>query len=283
MEVINGQIAVLILFYNKLKQTAECVLSFLPSGENIYILNNGSSLDAFADLKMQFSDMHQVHFLDAGTNLGPAGGRNYLISHTTEPWMFFVDNDITIVPEQSWKECLESFRIEYPDAEIICPRIFNVHENAYMDGMNLEIENGVLHLNLTVERIMNVFPEGGAIVHRNIFERYGLYDAEMSAFEGYEFSIRCNQTGDGGLKAYRNESITLLHDHRYQETNTDKNTVRARYNTVQIQKSYNRLVERHKITFHHEWKWWTNKQLEEMTSPKLWLRMKRRLKRFLNL
>ena len=282
MEVINGQIAILILFYNKLKQTAECVRSFLPSGENIYILNNGSSLDAFADLKMQFANMHQVHFLDTGTNLGPAGGRNYLIRHTSEPWIFFVDNDITITPEQSWKDFLELFKIEYPDAEIICPRIFNVHENAYMDGMNLEIENGVLHLNPTTERIMNVFPEGGAIVHRNIFERYGLYDAEMFAFEGYEFSIRCSKKGDGGLKAYRNERITLLHDHRYQETNTDKNTVRARYNTFQMQKSFNRIIERHSIAFHHDWKWWTDKQLEEMTSPKLWLAMKRRLKWFLS-
>src|SRR6478672_4971911 len=96
-------VAVLVLFFNKLDQTIACVESFIPSGEPIYVLNNGSDPKDFQLLQQRFASFDQLRFLDAGKNLGPSGGRNLLIAASTEPWMFFVDNDIT-VKQSAWKE-----------------------------------------------------------------------------------------------------------------------------------------------------------------------------------
>ena len=39
---MNNAVAVLIIFFNKLDQTIECIESFIPSQQPIYVLNNGS-------------------------------------------------------------------------------------------------------------------------------------------------------------------------------------------------------------------------------------------------
>ena len=126
---------------------------------------------------------------------------------------------------------------------------------------------------------MNFFPEGGAIVNRNVFDRNGMYDEEMFAFEGYEFSLRYMQSGLGELKAYCMDEIEFRHDHRYQQRKTDKDALRVRYNAEKMQASYDRLVQKHNIAFHHDWQWWTGKQLEDMTNRKLWQKIKQNLKR----
>ena len=278
IEQLSGQIAVLVLFYNKLKQTAECIQSFLPSGENIYVLNNGSAVADFAALQKRFQGNNELHFLDAGKNLGPSGGRNYLIEHTTEPWLIFVDNDITIKPTENWKQLLERFLDENQEAEIVCPLIFNVHEHEFMERLNLQINNGVLDLLPVTNKVTNFFPEGGAIVKRNVFARYGMYDEEMYAFEGYEFSLRCMQSQFGELKVFCTDSIELIHDHRFQQKKTDKEAVHSRYNVEKMQNSYNRLIQKHNVVFQHDWQWWTVKQVEDMTSRNLWKKVKRKLK-----
>lgn len=278
IEQLSGQIAVLVLFYNKLEQTTECIQSFLPSGENIYVLNNGSTVSDFAVLQKRFQGNSELHFLDAGKNLGPSGGRNYLIEHTTEPWLIFVDNDITIKPTQNWKQLLERFLAENQEAEIVCPNIFNVHENSFMERLKLQINNGVLDLIPVTNQVTNFFPEGGAVVKRDVFTRYGMYDEGMFAFEGYEFSLRCMQSHFGELKVFCTDIIELIHNHRFQEKKIDKDAVRERYNAQKMQVSYNRLVQKHSIVFQHDWAWWTGKQLEDMTSRKHLQKIKQKLK-----
>jgi GT2 family glycosyltransferase len=277
---LSGQIAVLVLFYNKLEQTAECIDSFLLSGENIYVLNNGSATADFLALQKQFQSNGLVHFLDAGENLGPAGGRNYLIQHTTEPWLVFVDNDITIKPTDQWRLLLENFLAEDADAEIICPRIYNVHEVAYMDRLRLHMKGRKLELNNTQLAVTNFFPEGGVIIRRSIFERYGLYDEKMFAFEGYELALRAMLSSFGELKVRAIATIELIHDHRFQQKAVDKEAVRYRYNNQKHHDSYNRITEKYGIEFDHDWNWWVQNQREKMTVHPLLVRVRNKLRRF---
>ena len=92
-------LAVCILFYEKLDQTIECIQRFLPSGVNIYILNNGSSPVSRNSLGTFCNGYKQIKIFDSNANLGVAVGRNFLITHTTEEWLLFVDNDIIIRPQ----------------------------------------------------------------------------------------------------------------------------------------------------------------------------------------
>jgi len=83
-------LAACISFYEKLDQTKECIRTILPSGVNIYILNNGSSLSAQQALEMFCDGYKQIKILNSDFNLGVGVGKNYLVTHTTEEWLFFV-------------------------------------------------------------------------------------------------------------------------------------------------------------------------------------------------
>jgi GT2 family glycosyltransferase len=262
---LSGQIAILVLFYNKLEQTKECIDSFLPCGESIYILNNGSKAVCFSTLQEEYKSYKQVHFLDAGLNLGPAGGRNYLISKTTQPWLFFVDNDIKIKSGSIWLNFFKDFINENKNAEIICPRIFNVHENAFMDRLCLELRNNILEVKATKSFITNYFPEGGVIVNKRVFQKYGLYDFNMFAFEGYEFSLRAILSSFGQLQVFYFNKIELIHDHRLQNELADIKSVKERYNQKKHFQSLKYLEDKHGVVFSHDWEWWVSKQISFMT------------------
>ena len=260
--------AILVLFYNKLEQTIDCISSFLPSGETIYVLNNGSPAVDFIQLQQRFKNRTKVIFFDAGRNLGPAGGRNYLISHTHEPWLVCIDNDITIKPEKDWKVLLQKFIDTHPQCEIVCPRIYNVHENAFIEQLMLEVHDGKMEMRDGKFVSTNFFPEGGVILRRTVFEKYGLYDEGMFAFEGYEFALRAKLSLHGELKVYPVYDIQLIHHHRFQKLKNDKEAVRQRYNEKKLRASYDRMIAKYNIKFNHDWQWWTTKQVNDMTGKR---------------
>jgi GT2 family glycosyltransferase len=278
----NRKLAIIILFFNKLKQTTLCINSFLPSGENIYVLNNGSNKKEFQKLQDQFKSNCNVYFKDAGENLGPAGGRNLMIQNTTEPWLLFVDSDITVLQVEKWKFLLETFMTQNPESEIICPRIFNIHENTYMERLNLKIKGRKMILEKSTDSITNVFPEGGVVIHRNVFMKNGLYDEKMFAFEGFEFALRAIKSQFGELKVSLLSEVDLIHDHQYQINYRDKESVYERYNEDKIGRSFDHFLYKHKIEFEHEWHYWSKNQRDMMTTPYLLRQLRKILNRFLD-
>ncbi len=275
------EIAVLIIFFNKLSQTIECIRSFLPAEVDIYVLNNGSPTNDFNQLKNTFNKYPNVHLLQSSENLGPAGGRNFLIRNTHHPWLFFVDNDITIKQTKKWTFILNEFLELNQNAQIICPRIFNIHEEAYMDKLNISLSSGILELKEVNDDVTNFFPEGGAIVSREVFKKNGFYDENLFAFEGYDFALRSFLSEDGPLQAHHIVSIDLIHDHRYQKLRKDKDSVRERYSNEKIQTSLNYLKNKHQVTFDHNWQWWSRKQARVMTERLFITRIKQFLSRLM--
>ena len=279
---MKSSICILILFYNKLNQTIECINSFLPSGQNIYVLNNGSDTHQWKKLQTNFKDNETVILIDAGTNLGVSGGRNLLIKYSKEAWIFSIDNDIYIKDTENWVQKFEQFLTNHPEAKIVCPALFNIHDNTlseqltiYKTGKNIEVKTGDF-------AITNCFPGGGSIVHRSIFEQYGLFDEEMFVgFEDYEFAIRAMLSGKGELRAYHNKDIELVHHHRFQKSSNDKEAVRQRYNEEKLKASYDRMVSKYDIVFDHDWKWWTQKQVTDMTQNKRVYQLKSAIKKLL--
>jgi GT2 family glycosyltransferase len=277
------EIDIIILFYNKVDQTISCVNSFLSSGQRIYILNNGSDVAQLNKLKNTFEGISHVFILDAGKNLGVSGGRNYLLEKTNSPWIFSVDNDIVVQNNIGWIDDLESFCSLNPEVKIITPNLFNVHESDYSPQINVKIENNKLTLVTGDFPVSNCFPGGAVIVHRSIFENYGLFDEDMFVgFEDYEFALRALLSTKGPLEVYAFDNIKLIHDHQFQKKNKDKIAVRERYNEVRMKASYECLVNKYNIAFDHDWHWWTTNQLAIMTTPKLILRIKQKISNILN-
>ncbi|MHA6249243.1 glycosyltransferase family 2 protein [Pontibacter sp. CAU 1760] len=266
--------AVCILFYQKLEQTIECIESFsyVPGPVKIYVLNNGSDEQSFLKLKSRFHNVDKVVFFDAGENLGPARGRNFLINKVTEPWLVFADNDITVKPE-NWPELLSSAIASKPQTEIFLPKLFNVHENEYANFLPFHLEGNQVydtesnHQQTDKEATLNWFPSGASVVKKSFFEEIGNFDANLFAFEDYEMGIRCIMKGRS-LNISIIESITFVHDHKYLPNRTDKDAVLQRYNSQKLMKSFEHIELKFGIKLNHDWQTWTNSQVNIMTKSK---------------
>ena len=276
----RSEVAILILFFNKLEQTKDCINSFFPSGENIYVLNNGSDINHWKSLQSHFKKEKSISFLDAGKNLGVSGGRNFLINATKEPWIFCVDNDITIESSNSWLQEFVSFINNRQDAKIVCPLLYNVHDKTWSQQLAIKKKDNIVSVEIGEFNISNCFPGGASIVHRSVFDTYGLYDEEMFVgFEDYEFALRAITSEHKNLEAFHFNNITLIHDHRFQKSSIDKKAVRERYNEEKLKLSYDRMVQKYNIVFEHDWKWWTQKQVADMTQTKRLHQIKTSIKR----
>jgi len=255
-------LAICILFYEKLKQTIECIRSFLPSGVNIYILNNGSSLSA-RDVLGEFCDNYrQIKIFDSNVNLGVGVGRNYLITHTIEEWLLFVDNDITM-KTSDWVQKFAKYVFQHDGAEVFIPNLFNAHENGYVSYRSMRIVGDkVIHDKKIVNDLTNTFPGGASFIKRKLFDRLGLYDDKMFiGFEDFELCIRAIRLANP-VKAQLIHDIKLIHKHHKLDKDEDKNAVLMRYNLNSLEASFNRITEKHDVILESNWKNWVTNQLE---------------------
>ena len=262
-------VAVLVLFFNKLDQTKDCIRSFIPSGQMIYVLNNGSAEDQWQELQQTFAAHSNVKYYNAGKNLGATGGRNYLIQHTTEPWIFLVDNDVTVKQQTEWVSLFHSFLKQQPDAKLISCNVFNIHENAYTQQLRVVKQGKKVHIEAGSFEITNTFSACGTIVHRSIFDTYGLFDENMFVgMEEYEYTLRTMQSPAGEIKVYQYNAIEIIHDHRFQKTTADKEATKVRYNMEMLKAGYNHMVRKYDIEMDHDFEWWSKKQVVTMTVPR---------------
>jgi GT2 family glycosyltransferase len=262
-------VAILVLFFNKLDQTKDCIRSFIPSGQMIYVLNNGSSEDQWKDLQQTFAAHSNIKYYNTSKNLGATGGRNYLIQHTTEPWIFLVDNDVTVKQQTEWISLFHSFLKKQPDAKLISCNVFNIHENAYTQQLHVVKQGRKVSIEAGSFEITNTFSACGTIVHRSIFDTYGLFDEKMFVgMEEYEYTLRTMQSPAGEIKVYQYNAIEIIHDHRFQKTTVDKEATRIRYNMDMLKAGYNHMVRKYDIEMDHDFEWWSKKQVVSMTVPR---------------
>lgn len=280
---MNNQIAILILFFNKLHQTINCIQSFVPSCQPIYVLNNGSADNDWKTLTNRFNQNGNIKFFSSPENLGACVGRNYLIENSIEPWLLIVDNDVTVKQKKSWVSIFSDFLQKEPSAEIIHLNIFNKHENQYVNPVNVVKRGDIVSVEDSDDYITNCFPCTGTIVHRKIFQTYGLFDPNIFVgLEEYEYSLRAIFSGSGELKVYHLNVIELIHDHIYQTKRKDRDAVRVRYNEEMLKVNAKAITEKYNIRLDHDWEWWTKKQLADMTRNNLLYKMKKRIRRLLD-
>jgi GT2 family glycosyltransferase/organic radical activating enzyme len=264
--IVKKDFAVCILFYERLVQTIECIRSFLPSGVNIYILNNGSSLSARNALGEFCGNYKQIKIFDSDKNLGVSVGRNYLITHTNEEWLLFVDNDITI-KTSDWVQKFTQYVKQYPDAEVFIPKLFNVSESKYAAYKSIRISGDkAIHDVETRDNLINTFPGGAAFTNRRLFEKLGLYDDKMFVgFEDFELCIRGIRLGNP-IYARLIFNIELAHKHLQVKKEEDKNAILMRYNINLLESSFNRIIEKHSVILEGDWKKWVSNQLKVILS-----------------
>lgn len=279
----NTEVAVLIIFFNKLLETLKCIESFSVSGVNIYILNNGSEECAWKRLQEKYLLKSNISLINSIENIGPSKGRNLLIESSTEEWLFFVDNDIIIKEKTEWYASFNNCVRKNKDAKIFCPKLFNVYENEFAKHSKFVLVGNEVFLEQNYAGRTNYFPSGASIINRSVFNQYGLFDEKLFAFEDYEFAIRMLIEEQNPIKVYNIDNITLIHDHKFQVSKVDRNAVKARYNELRLTDSFEWMQEKHNIKFIHDWQWWSKKQIIDMTGKTIFQRIKGKIKRALSI
>lgn len=261
--MVDLNIAVCVLFYEKPKQTIECIQSFLPSGMSIYVLNNNSSVSARDKLGLFCINHPQVKIIDLSSNLGVGVGRNHLIVNTTEDWLLFVDNDIFMYTDD-WLETITRHIETNKDAEVFIPRLYNKHEESFTHQLYLTLLGDRIVFEPLANSVTNFFPGGASFVNRRLFDRLGLYDDQIFVgAEDYEFAIRGIRV-EAPIQARRIEDIILVHDHRQVLERPDIDAVLTRYDVNIIRHSYERIKEKHNVILEDGWEPWVRKQASEM-------------------
>lgn len=261
---IGVDLAICILFYERLNQTIKCIKSFLSSGVNIYVLNNGSSSSARKALGRFCDRYKQIKIFDSNVNLGVGVGRNYLITHTSEEWLLLADND-TVVKTSDWLQIFTQYVSLYKDIEAFIPRIFNVREYCHYSYPPFRIVgSNVIRERKVVNDLTNNFPGTVSLANRKIFDRLGLYDNKMFVgLEDYELCIRGILSGKP-VKARHIYDIEFIHDHCQSKRSKDRKTVFVRYDVNHVKASLKRITEKHNLILEGEWENWTANQAEKL-------------------
>ncbi|MBM4309642.1 MAG: glycosyltransferase [Deltaproteobacteria bacterium] len=264
---MQKRFAVLILFFEKARQTVECVKSFLPSGVRIYILNNGSSERNSRAVEQFCKPFEQVTIFRSDVNLGVSRGRNFLIEKTDEEFLFFVDNDI-VIKTANWVDSALAAISAHPDAEAFAPRMFNVWENRFLPCFSIDIvDNRMVYRYIKESDCgpgtrLNCILGGASIVKRTLFERLGLYDSAMFVgFEDYELALRGIRTQP--IVCMPLQDIILHHDHAPARGNAcDRDAVAVRYRVSLHEESIRQIRARHGVEFFNDtsWRKWVAQQ-----------------------
>lgn len=270
-------VGILILFFEKPRQTIECINSFLPASVPIYVLNNNSSIKASRRVEKFINRFSNIHYYKSDENLGVARGRNFLIRKSEEDWLFFPDNDI-IMKTAGWKEKVNRHILDFPNFDVFIPRMYEVHEKCYAKNKSF-----YLHKRLLKEKIyeiipdeVNSFPGGASFISRDLFYRHGFYDESMGTSEDYEYSIRCF-IKDEPIKCKPINDIEVVHNHKRVRTKSDKKSVKIRYDKSKMQSTYNDIEKKHSIKFDHNWEYFADRQIYEMTKKNRFTEFKKRL------
>lgn len=266
-ETNNFHLGILILFFEKVDQTIECVESFMDPIVHIYILNNGSSSESRKKLGEFCSKYSNITIFDSPKNLGPAGGRNYLIRNTNEDWLFFADSDITIKTKK-WLSIVQSLIERYPDVEVFVPKRLDVHKKIYSRSLPIFLRKGILFVDDKFKGdLINKFSGGASIISRKMFDRLGLYEETMFAFEEYEMALR-GIVNNCPIKAKITDLIELWHNHRIANNENDRNAARSRYDFKKHQASVEYVRKKYGIHIEPSWKYWIKEQKEFLCEGK---------------
>ncbi len=275
----KNTLAVCIVFFNKASLTCKCLESIVGSDVKIYVLNNGSDISSAEQVKDYCDQFKNVVYLSSNSNLGCGGGRNYLIEHSTEDWLLFLDNDITM-ETSGWFEKITA-HLELPvNADVLVLKILNVWDGTYIRPVRLDILNGKAEFTTVEKGNSNLFPGGGSIISRRLFRRIGLYNTELWAFEDQELCLRALCSGAPVIVEYVDD-ILLHHHHEFVVKNEDKKAILARYDVDRIGSAQLKIEELYGIIFERDFKPWVEQQIRDhMVYPKI-MKIQRLLKQYI--
>ncbi len=204
---VSPGVSVLILAYNNLSDTIECLVSVSEiqyANLDVLVVDNGST-DGSADaIRDHFPN---VRVLRSESNLGVPGGFNLGIRNALasgSEFVFLLNNDTVVAPDIV--SILVARAIENPNLAIVMPKIlyYDQRDLVWSVGARYRrVPPAIVFIGLgkpdrdfqRVQRIQYA-PSCGLLVRRGAFERVGLFDdGYRFYYDDWDFSIRVREAG----------------------------------------------------------------------------------------
>lgn len=199
------KLGVLILNWNGLSDTRECLNSLLPAPDwsVIYVVDNGSRDDSVKTLKSEFGS--QIKLIETGANLLFAGGNNFGINVALQEGcdaILLLNNDTILEAETLPNLLIAAYR--NPD-KLLCPKILYASERDklwYAGGIwkggriahrgIRENDNG----QYDVEQVTDWGTGCALWIPRSVIEKNGVLDDEFKLYyEDVEYCLRAKANG----------------------------------------------------------------------------------------
>ncbi len=217
-------VAIIILTWNGLEQTIECLdslqqLDYPTDYLQIIVVDNGSTDDTVQVIRQRYPN---VTVLENETNLGYAGGNNqglrYALSQGTK-YCCILNNDTTVAPD-----CLNRLLIvmeQSDDCGIVSPLIAELAmpKRVWALGAAVNRRTGTVVRLHTGENIstgqtlspfeIDIAPGAAIMVRREVFEQIGFLDEAFYLY--YEEADWCLRARQGGYKILAVPSAIIWH------------------------------------------------------------------------
>jgi glycosyltransferase involved in cell wall biosynthesis len=257
---------VAVLFYNRATQTANCILSFLNEEiqPNIVILDQGSASGQRQQLEDALGNHPNIRFLGFAKNIGIAAGRNMLCRECSSDWVMFTDNDI-VLNTRGGVALIECAIANVQDRDGFVPRVLNVHENRFVERLQISNRNG-LKIVAPAEPdigVTDAFPGGAVILRRSVLLRTPYDESHFVGFEDFDVALRMSKNGCP-LRIATLDTVTLAHKHTPAVSEPDMVSVRTRYSSSLVAESYKHFAAKHEGKALAEWEPWLADQRRDM-------------------
>jgi|CXWL01.1.fsa_nt_gi GT2 family glycosyltransferase len=200
------QVAIIILNWNGLEDTLECLESVLKNdypNYSVYLIDNASTKDELASLKKHYTQAHKIHFIQNTANLGFAEGNNVGIRKALAngaKYIFTLNND-TVVDRDFLMKAVEAAQAS--EAGIVATTMVNYYHRNKLDNTgHLLLSNGDTiprDRNQSLSHVKghpsNVPPfgacAGAALYSAQMLKEIGLFDADFFLnYEDSDLSLR---------------------------------------------------------------------------------------------
>jgi len=199
------KLGVLILNWNGLQDTRECLASLLPAQEwvTVYVIDNGSTDGSVAALRQEFGD--RIRIVETGSNLLFAGGNNFGVRVALEEnceAVLLLNND-TLVEQTTLPELLAAANRHV--GALLCPKILYVHAREtlwYAGGIwrNGRVAHRGIRERDTGQYDREAITDWGTgcalWIPREVIERIGVLDDDFKLYsEDVEYCLRAQKAG----------------------------------------------------------------------------------------
>ncbi|NMC14337.1 MAG: glycosyltransferase family 2 protein [Chloroflexi bacterium] len=216
--LIKNQLYIVILNWNQLKDTTECIESIQKQTYkdfHVVLVDNGSSDNSIPVIREKFP---WIEIIENKKNLGFQGGMNigirYALSNKAE-FILLLNNDIVADPEM-----IQHLLEDFPDeAGVVSPVMYYYSNPMKVWSFGGKINPWLLEIlkfprekiilaNQLIER--DFVPACAWLLKKTVVEKVGLFDESFfpAYYEDLDFCLRIRR---GGFKIYINPKAKLWH------------------------------------------------------------------------